>query len=127
MVETGIRYRSAGLGLVLGLSNVVLAQAQSTDAPTRDTADTARLDEIVVTGSLIRDAEAAGSKLTVIGRDQIDASGYGQIEDVLATVTQNFNQVNGAVVEGGHSFNYNRGAETQLRGLGQGTTLTLIN
>ena len=80
-----------------------------------------------MTGSLIRDTEAAGSKLTVIGRDQIDASGYGKIEDVLATVTQNFNQANAAVVEGGDVFNYNRGAEVQLRGLGAGTTLTLIN
>ncbi len=120
-------YRSAGLGLVLGLSRVVLAQVETTDAHTPITADAARLDEIVVTGSLIRDAEAAGSKLTVIGRDQIDASGYGKIEYVLATVTQNFNQNNGAVVEGNHFFNLNRGAEVQLRGLGAGTTLTLIN
>ena len=99
MAETGIRYRSAGLGLVLGLSRVALAQVESTDTPTPNTADTARLEEIVVTGSLIRDTVAAGSKLTVISRDQIDASGYGKIEDVLATVTQNFNQNNGAVVE----------------------------
>ena len=127
MAETGIRYRSVGLWLVLGLSRVALAQVESTDAPAPNTADTARLDEIVVTGSLIRDTEAAGSKLTVIGRDQIDASGYGKIEDVLATVTQNFNQNNEAVVEGGHFFNLNRGAEVQLRGLGTGTTLTLIN
>jgi outer membrane receptor protein involved in Fe transport len=46
---------------------------------------------------------------------------------VLATVTQNFNQINGAVVEGGANLNLNRGAEVQLRGLGAGTTLTLIN
>lgn len=127
MAETGIRYRSAGLGLVLGLSGVALAQVESTDSPTPNTAGTATLEEIVVTGSRIRDTEAAGSKLTVIGRDQIDASGYGKIEDVLATVTQNFNQNNGAVVEGNHFFNINRGAEVQLRGLGPGTTLTLIN
>ena len=41
------------------------------------------LAEIVVTGSHIHGADAAGSKLTVIGREQIDASGYGRIEDVL--------------------------------------------
>jgi outer membrane receptor protein involved in Fe transport len=127
MAETGIGYRRAWLGLVLCLSRVALAQVESTEAPTPDTADTVKLDEIIITGSLIRDTEAAGSKLTIIGRDQIDASGYGKIEDVLATVTQNFNQNNGAVVEGNHFFNLNRGAEVQLRGLGAGTTLTLIN
>ena len=55
------------------------------------------LEEIVVTGSHIRGVEAAGSKLIVIGRDRIDASGYGRVEDVLATVTQNFNRANAAV------------------------------
>jgi len=127
MRETANCFRTAGLGLILSLSSAVVAQAESVDSPTPNTADTTGLEEIVVTGSLIRDTEAAGSKLTVIGRDQIDASGYGKIEDVLATVTQNFNQVNGAVVEGNHFFNLNRGAEVQLRGLGAGTTLTLIN
>jgi outer membrane receptor protein involved in Fe transport len=106
---------------------VALAQAESANSPTAYTADTTGLEEVVVTGSLIRGTEAAGSKVIVIGRDQIDASGYGRIEGVLATVTQNFNQVNGAVVEGGRNFNPNRGAEVQLRGLGAGTTLTLIN
>ena len=46
---------------------------------------------------------------------------------MLATVTQNFNQNNEAVVEGNQFFNGNRAAEVQLRGLGPGTTLTLIN
>ena len=79
-----------------------------------------------MTGSHIRGTEAAGSKLIVIGRDQIDASGYGRVEDVLATVTQNFNRANAAVSEPGF-FNLNHGAEVQLRGLGVGTTLTLVN
>ena len=79
-----------------------------------------------MTGSHIRGAEAAGSKLIVIDRDQIDASGYGRVEDVLASVTQNFNRANAAVSEPGF-FNLNHGAEVQLRGLGVGTTLTLVN
>jgi len=89
--------------------------------------DASILDEIVVTGSHIRGAEAAGSKLIVIGRDQIDASGYGRVEDMLATVTQNVNRSNPAVGLGDEVDNLNRGAEVQLRGLGLGTTLTLVN
>ena len=90
--------------------------------------DASTLEEIVVTGSHIRGMEAAGSKLIVIGREQIDASGYGRVEDVLATVTQNLNRANAAVSEPGPAFfNLNHGAEVQLRGLGVGTTLTLVN
>jgi iron complex outermembrane recepter protein len=123
---------AAGLGVILGLGTVTTVNATADDG-CRDplcsiakSENASTLEEIVVTGSHIRGAEAAGSKLIVIGRDQIDASGYGRVEDVLATVTQNFNRANAAVGEPGF-FNLNRGAEVQLRGLGVGTTLTLVN
>src|SRR6202142_1267606 len=102
---------------MFGLGTVTVVNAAADD-----------LEEIVVTGSHIRGVENAGSKLIVIGRDQIDASGYGRVEDVLATVTQNFNRANAAVqLPGPAFFNLNHGAEVQLRGLGEGTTLTLVN
>jgi len=126
MRETATRFRTAGLGLILSLSRAVLAQDESADSPAANTEVTARLEEIVVTGSHIRGMESAGSKLIVISHEQIDASGYGRVEDVLATVTQNFNRANAAVGEPGF-FNLNHGAEVQLRGLGVGTTLTLVN
>ena len=121
------RHPAASLGLLLILSNVTQGQVGVPTAPGRSTEGATALDEIVVTGTLIRGTEAAGSKLIVIDRQQIDESGYGRIEDVLATVTQNFNRVNGAVSGFGSFDNLNRGAEVQLRGLGPGTTLTLIN
>src|SRR5258708_28524920 len=81
--------------------------------------DASALEEIVVTGSHIRGVEAAGSKLIVIGRDRIDASGYGRAEDVLATVTQNVNRGNQA---GAFGAGYrpevdhgNRGPQVPLR------------
>ncbi len=89
--------------------------------------DAVKLGEIVVTGSHIRGTEAAGSKLIVIDREQIDTSGYGRVEDVLATVTQNFNRANSAVSSGEEVDNLNRGSEVQLRGLGLGTTMMLVN
>src|SRR6266478_8626583 len=88
--------------------------------------DANTLEEIVVTGSHIRGLEAAGSKLIVIGRDQIDASGYGSVAGVMSTVTQNFNRAN-AAKSYPDFFNLSHGAEVQLRGLGGGTTLTLVN
>src|SRR5450631_3578920 len=123
---------TAALGLMLGLSTVPQVNAAADDGCPHPPCSIAKsedantLEEIVVTGSHIRGAEAAGSKLIVIGRDQIDASGYGRVEDVLATVSQNFNRANAAVSEPGF-FNLNHGTEVQLRGLGVGTTLTLVN
>ena len=119
-----MRFCAAGLGLfLLQHVNVTLAQAQSV-SPTVE--DLTQLEDVLVTGSHIRGAEVAGSKVILISREQIDASGYGRVEDLLATVTQNFNRANAAVGEPGF-FNLNHGAEVQLRGLGVGTTLTLVN
>ena len=118
MRGTNIGVRIAGIGLAVSLCCAALACAdEATD-----------LEEIVVTGSHIHGADAAGSKLLVIDRQQIDASGYERIEDVLATVTQNSNRTNAATRDADEVNNHNnRGAEVQLRGLGLGTTLTLVN
>ena len=44
-------------------------------------------------------------------------------------MAQNFNRANAAVSDSPDSgfFNLNHGAEVQLRGLGVGTTLTVVN
>jgi outer membrane receptor protein involved in Fe transport len=122
---------AAGLGLMLSLGTATVVNAAANGCPDppcsiAKSEDARALEEIVVTGSHIRGADAAGSKLIVIDRDQIDASGHGRVEDVLANVTQNFNRANAAVDNPGF-FNFSLGAEIQLRGLGGGTTLTLVN
>lgn len=120
-VSTSARTTAVALAAGLTCAAPLRAAVAATDKP-------ADLEEIVVTGSLIPGTEAAGSHLTVITREQIDASGYERIEDVLATVTQNLSRVNSAVRDGNDSYNYfDRGAEVQLRGLGVGTTLVLVN
>ncbi|TLZ22505.1 MAG: TonB-dependent receptor [Gammaproteobacteria bacterium] len=111
-------------------SGLAFAQSEAAESSGSKTEDVSNLEEIVVTGSHIRGAEVAGSKVILISREQIDASGYGRVEDVLATVTQNFNRANAAVSEAVSEpglSNLNHGAEVQLRGLGVGTTLTLVN
>jgi iron complex outermembrane recepter protein len=127
MRNVAIGVRAAGIGLFVSVSCMAVARGAAAESPA-STQDTTDLEEVVVTGSHIHGADAAGSKLVVIGREQIDASGYGRIEDVLATVTQNFSRTNAATRDGNELNNYdNRGAEVQLRGLGLGTTLTLVN
>ena len=116
MSENAFSLCAARLGLMLGLGTVPVVNAAADDrcpdppCSIAESEDASTLEEIVVTGSHIRGAEAAGSKLIVIGRDQIDASGYGRVEDVLATVTQNFNRANGAVEA-------NQGSSTSITGL----------
>jgi hypothetical protein len=87
------------------------------------------LEEIVVTGSQVRGPEAAGSKLIVIGRERTDASGYGRVDDVLATEAQNFFRAIAAVSDSPDSgfYSLNHAIEVQMLGLRGGTTLTLVN
>jgi iron complex outermembrane receptor protein len=128
MTGVGICARDTGIALFLSLCGGLPALSARAESPPVTAQDETELEEIVVTGTHIHGTDAAGSKVIVIGREQIDASGYGRIEDVLATVTQNFNRNNAAVHDGDDSHNdLDRGAEVQLRGLGEGTTLTLVN
>ena len=128
MTGVGICARDTGIALFLSLCGGLPVLGAQAESPSATAQDEITLDEIVVTGTHIHGADAAGSKAIVIGREQIDASGYGRIEDVLATVTQNFNRNNAAVHDGDDAHNdLNRGTEVQLRGLGEGTTLTLVN
>jgi iron complex outermembrane recepter protein len=128
MTGVGNCARGTGIALILSLCGGLPALGAQAESPSATAQDETTLEEIVVTGTHIRGADAAGSKVIVISREQIDASGYGRIEDVLATVTQNFNRNSAAIHDGDDAHNdLNRGTEVQLRGLGEGTTLTLIN
>ena len=129
MSGVAVGVRTTAIGLFVGVLCATLPCGAAAETPAADAEAAGDLEEIVVTGSHIHGADAAGSKLIVIDRKQLDASGYERIEDVLATVTQNSNRTNAAVRNGGDDVNNydNRGTEVQLRGLGLGTTLTLVN
>lgn len=106
------------------------ARQSFTDADAREAGTQSRmsaeLEEIVVTGTHIRGAEPAGAKVMVLSREAIMESGYGRLEDVLANLPQNFKGT-GEEASSQLSGNVSGGAEIQLRGLGVGTTLTLVN
>src|SRR5882762_5381868 len=117
MGKVAMRFRVAGLALLAHPSSLAWAQSATAESPGSKKEDVTSLEEVVVTGSHIRGAEVAGSKVILISREQIDASGFGRIEDVLATVTQNFNRANAAVSEAVSEpglSNLNHGAEVQL-------------
>jgi len=89
------------------------------------------LEEIVVTGSHIRGAVPA-APVIVIDEVDIQRSGYVAIGDVFRSLPQNFAggnnpQVNVANTPTSGNLNYSGGSTPNLRGLGPGSTLTLIN
>jgi iron complex outermembrane recepter protein len=126
-------------------SNIHLAQAQpdSKATPSRD-ADgpasakkddaqkTEGLEEIVVTGTLIHNIEPITPAITITGK-QMTEQGYSRLDQVFDQLPQNFNSVAQASnpVIGGFGANsvanqfFASGVD--LRGLGAGATLVLLN
>lgn len=87
------------------------------------------LNEVVITGTHIRGVAPVGSQLIVIDREQIQASGYGRVQELLEELPQNFT---GSASEEGLNTdagvaNFTRGQAIDLRGLGASSTLVLIN
>lgn len=88
--------------------------------------------EIVVTGTRIRGSGPVGSTVTVVDRQAIERSGYATTQDIAQTIPQNFggspNEGNGAGSFNSDSgFNTAAGSSINLRGLGTGSTLVLLN
>lgn len=121
--------------LMLGLSLVtcgvgVCAQESARSGKDESSARGVALEEITVTGSHIRGSAAVGSPLVVITREDLEKSGYGRIQDYMATLPQNFD---GSTSEGfGNAIDFgaangSRGKGLDLRGLGASGTLVLID
>ncbi len=137
---------ATGLGkFQLASSPVLMAQNQTSSRQTSSEASsrsdesivmaegTELLDVIVVTGTNIRGADPVGSKVIVLQRAEIDATGLTTTEDLIRTLPQaisagvsqeNFGGGGGPV---GDVDPVNQGAGVNLRGLGQRATLVLLN
>ena len=92
--------------------------------------ESAEEQDIVVTGTNIRGQGPVGSPLTTITGTEIRESGYGRVQDYLETLSSNFT---GSATEGYNAgsdtlaVNNTRGQAIDLRGLGSGSTLVLVN
>ena len=116
------------IGMVVAQNAAAQEQAAQTDAAT-EPQSAPRGEEIVVTGSRI-----AGTKITealpvtVVGEDEIAATAAVSGDDLLRSIPQmsdqSFNSSNGQT-----SSNFARGdvGSIDLRGLGVGNTLVLLN
>lgn len=106
------------------------APAQPRPAPeTRMPPSVMLLEEIIVTGTNIRGIENNTAPITVLSREYINATGYSTTTKLLESVTQNFALTNQSSTNltGVSNSNREQGSGINLRGLGEGTTLVLVN
>lgn len=120
---------TAALISALFLPATGLAIAQDADADQQAPASsesTTTLDKVTVTGSRIKRAEIEGpAPVTVISRADIDREGFQTVGDMLQSLTQQSTaNFTGDLAVTGFTPN---AQVVNLRGMGPGYTLTLIN
>lgn len=132
LAGTGLRISSNdGRTITLSDGDPSAAALLATAAPA---ADEEALQAIVVTGSRIRSIEAVASPVTSYSRDAIERSARTDMAGFLETVPQNFTGGSLPLTPDG-IFSDSAGAllnptgavAPNLRGLGAGSTLTLLN
>ena len=120
---------------IAALTPYALAQDDVDDTveTTSDVVEDAQneLDTITVVGTRLEGVSPA-SPVLMVTRDEIDARGLSSVEDVLRYVPQNFSTVtSGGIADGtvdGSGIRNEAGVATvNLRGLGEGSTLVLVN
>ncbi len=130
----GLARLLAGSGLVTrktpaGVIYVEVAAPQQSGAPEEPARATA-VEELVVTGTNIRGA-APASPIIVFDKQAIARTGYASARELITSLPQNFG--GGAAETTGPSPNIDAGrnvgatSTVDLRGLGAGSTLTLLN
>ena len=92
---------------------------------------TTTLEEVVVTGTLLRGPGDTPSPVTVIRREDLDRAGRATVAEALAALPQNYagSGTPTAALVGSDPMQSNSGLATgvNLRGLGPDSTLVLVN
>lgn len=138
-VERALSLLLEGTGLVARRSSeqaytIVAAEAGRPAADYGSNAAEAAADEaIIVTGSRIRGAESGGSPTMSLTRQDIQESGAASVQELMRKLPQNFgggsSDIGAAVAStrGGNDLNLSNGSGINLRGLGNSSTLVLLN
>lgn len=100
---------------------------ESVPAPQQPMADEygGRLEQVNVTGSLIRGVQDTVAPLIYLKQQQLAMAAYETVQDSL--YSQPIMSLNGPREDLGIDANYQYGAGLDLRGLGVGATLVLVN
>lgn len=126
--DEAVGHLLSGSGLravVVGATLVVQRMSDTIGAEEGDAGD------ILVTGSRIRGHGPVGSSVITIDRAAIEQSGYTTTQQIAQSVPQNFlggaNENTSTASTGVGGGNAAYGAGVNLRGLGQSSTLVLLN
>lgn len=112
---------------VTAAGQAAVAQDVVGDEMEQDEEENQRLEIMTVTGSRLRTGPDA-SPITVITRPEIDARGLTSIEDIVRYLPQNFSTITNGGSLDNRSPRFQIGSVTiNLRGLGEGSTLVLVN
>jgi iron complex outermembrane recepter protein len=116
--------RSAALAIV--------AAGALTPLPRKAAATEAVPDGTAVTGTHIRGGADSAFPITIYNRDVIEASGASTLQEFIQKIPQNFNggaseNTVGSVAGGGNADNKVDATGVNLRGLGNDSTLLLVN
>ncbi|HEY0660209.1 MAG TPA: TonB-dependent receptor [Lysobacter sp.] len=118
-----LRRNALTLALITTLFTAVPAHAQeaaAAEASKEPEAKAKTLDGVTVTGSRIKRAEIEGpAPVTVITSKDMEAAGFVTVYDAMSTITQASGEPRGSFAPLGDSID--------LRGMGTGRTLLLIN
>ncbi len=114
------------LAAALALPTVAMAQNTSANQEDKKTEEATTLDKVTIVGSRIKRAEVEGpAPITVITRQDIDREGFQTVGDMLQTLSQNTSSsFTGDLGVTGFTPN---AQVVNLRNLGPGYTLTLVN
>jgi len=88
---------------------------------------TVPLGEMYVTGTHIRGGYPFGMQVIVLDQQDIERTGYSTTQDLVRSLPQNFNGGPSEDTNLGNEGNTSRSTGLNLRGLGAGSTLILIN
>lgn len=129
---SGLRARVGGDGIVTieRVEARAAAPAAPKPAPTQARGDEPPPESITVTGTRLRGVQPA-APLRVLGREEIERSGFSQTGDLMRSLPENFNGGQNPGVIGANSSlgngNSSNASTINLRGLGSDATLTLVN
>jgi iron complex outermembrane recepter protein len=120
--------QSLVVAMCLPFAVTAFAQNASADEDAKrkeTTAETKEIESVTVVGSRIKRTETEGpAAVTVISSEQIEAEGFVTVFDALNTLTQATGNTQNELFQNGFTPN---ASVINLRGLGAGRTLLLIN